>query len=243
MLIPNTASRQRRSRIPPTLAVLMMACVLLGVAGQTAFAASIRGTAGPDDLRGTMGDDDIRALDGADTVRGLDGFDDIRGGAGNDTIYMGSGASFDGDSALGGPGDDTIHGQEGRDGIGGGAGDDVLRAGPGLPDVGGAGPAGDLVGGAGDDILVGGSYRDSLEGGRGDNRMWGRVGRDFAGGLGGEPGRDWYFMGPDNDDVVIEDDGKVDHVDCGRGTDTVHLESELDPLDVFVNCERPRILQ
>ena len=97
----------------------------------------------------------------------------------------------------------------------------------------------DLSGNAGNDILVGGPQGDYLSGDKGNDQIWGGRGQDFLSAhIEGEPGRDWVFMGPDGDKVFIEDDGQVDHIDCGRGTDWVYVDFEVDPLDVFVDCER-----
>lgn len=211
-----------------------MACLFLGVPGQAALAATVRGTAGPDDLRGTMGDDRILAFAGADTVRAFDGWDEVRGGAGNDTISMGDGrAPHDflnlAEVAEGGPGHDTIFGQAGLDQLVGGGGNDVLRGGPRRDD---------LSGGDGRDALRGGPGRDFLSGDAGNDQISGGVRRDVLGpNAEGEHGRDRVFMGAGDDELFIENDGQVDHFDCGRGTDTVVLATGPDPLDVFVSCE------
>ena len=235
MLIRKSASQERHSRVPSGLAVFLMACLLVVAADQPAFSASIRGTAGPDNLRGTLGDDDVRAFGGADTVRALDGNDHITGGDGDDTIYMGPGRAIHGiipEGAAGGPGHDTIYGQGGQDSIGAGLGNDVLRGGP---------QHDELAGDDGNDTLLGGTERDFLAGDRGNDQIWGGRGRDVltpANLESNEPGRDRVFMGTDNDEVRIgEPDGQVDYIDCGRGTDRVVFDFELDPRDVYVDCE------
>ena len=45
-------------------------------------------------------------------------------------------------------------------------------------------------------------------------------------------------MGADANKVMISDDGQVDLVDCGGGTDKVFCDFDgIDPLDVHVDCE------
>jgi Ca2+-binding RTX toxin-like protein len=231
MLISKSMSQERRRRLVSSLAGLLMAYALVGGAGQAASAAVIGGTPGPDTLRGTMGDDQIRARAGADTVRAFDGHDNVSGGFGDDTIFMGDGRALHGfieEGAAGGPGRDTIYGEFGKDQLEGGSGNDVLRGGRGQ---------GDLRAGDGDDIVIGGPERDLLQDGRGDDLIRGGLGPDVLEDLGRSPGRDRLFMGAGTDRVTIDNDGQVDHIDCGRETDEVHYDGELDPRDVLVDCE------
>jgi hypothetical protein len=65
--------------------------------------------------------------------------------------------------------------------------------------------------------------------------MWGGGGRDWS--EEGNPGRDWLYLGADDDKVWVQKDGTVDLIDCGRGIGRVFIEDELDPLDEFVHCE------
>jgi hypothetical protein len=81
-------------------------------------AATITGTARPDQLTGTPGPDVILGFAGNDRIRGLGGKDVICGGKGKDKL-------------TGGKGGDRLLGQKGRDRLNGGKGRDVCRGGPG----------------------------------------------------------------------------------------------------------------
>jgi hypothetical protein len=83
-------------------------------------AATMTGTAGPDQLTGTPGPDVILGFDGKDKISGLDGKDVECGGNGKDTlkggkqkdILLGQGAK---DKLKGGGGKDTCKGGKGND--------------------------------------------------------------------------------------------------------------------------------
>ncbi len=220
----------RHSRgIALTIAVTLMTLLILGATHRTAFAAEIRGTSGPDDLRGTRGYDLIIGRGGADTIRALKGYDEVRGRGGDDTIYMGGPDRYEGDDAIGGLGQDVIYGQRGGDQLRGARDNDVLRGGGG-PDA--------LLGEAGHDLVFGGPNPDNISGSAGNDMTRAGGGRDYYFGD-DDPGRDWIYMGADRDHIEpIENDGSVDHIDCGRGHDRVNYVDGIDPLDELVDCER-----
>jgi Ca2+-binding RTX toxin-like protein len=107
------ATRIRRAGVAVTLALLLMATALAGVA----YAKIISGTPDNDYLLGTTkkdliigrrGDDYIRALAGDDLLHGGTGDDVVRGGGGNDRIYPGEGP----DIVLAGAGNDKIYARD-----------------------------------------------------------------------------------------------------------------------------------
>jgi hypothetical protein len=101
-------------------------------------AATMVGTAGPDNLVGTAGPDVILGMGGDDTISGLGGDDRLCGGGGADVLLGG-----DGDDRLrGGVGDDRLEGGPGADILKGKSGDDLLIGGDG-PDVGHGGGGSD----------------------------------------------------------------------------------------------------
>ena len=56
-------------------------------------------------------------------------------------------------------------------------------------------------------------------------------------------GQDRVFAGSGDDELKTIDDGLVDTIDCGDGTDSVTYyevdgEGGIDPLDVLVGCEQ-----
>src|SRR5262249_29540051 len=125
----------------------------------------------------------------------------IHGLGGNDIITVGSTIKAQ-VTAFGGLGNDTI--------TGGGA-SDLLYGGGGIPPrkptsitlIGILKPAYD-----GDDILKGGGGSDSLYGGTGNDHLYGQGGRDS---LFGQDGNDYLDGG---------NDGAVDRLTGGAGTDT-----------------------
>ena len=104
-------------------------------------AATMVGTAGPDNLVGTAGADVILGMGGDDTISGLGGDDRICGGGGADVL-------------LGGDGNDRLRGAGGDDRLEGGPGADILK-----------GKLGDdvLIGGDGADVGHGGGGSDSCD--------------------------------------------------------------------------------
>jgi hypothetical protein len=90
------------------------------------------------------------------------------------------------------------------------------------------------------DVLVGTSRGDVLCGLAGSDRLTGRAGADqLFGGANGDtivdgPGRD-RVSGEQGADVILSDDGHVDSIDCGRGTDRVVADRRD---RIARNCER-----
>jgi Ca2+-binding RTX toxin-like protein len=110
------------------------------------------------------------------------------------------------------PGGGTCQGTEGPDDIIGSQGVDLIDAMGGADRVRGRG---------GDDVIIGGPGSDQIFGGAGNDVI-----------VGG-PGNDQIFGGAGNDTIDAQD-GEADEIDCGRGTDTVLFDVELDQV---VNCE------
>jgi len=110
---------------------------------------------------------------------------------------------------VGTRGNDQINGTNGRDEIYGLQGNDRLN---------GRGRADYIEGGTGRDRLIGGSGGDEIYGGRGQDKVFGNDGDDY---------------------INVADDGQVDEVDCGAGTDTVVYDwNGLTDIDIIdSNCE------
>jgi Ca2+-binding RTX toxin-like protein len=137
------------------------------------------------------------------------------------------------ESVEGGDGGDTLIGTAGPNRLTGEGGKDELRGAGGNDRLVGDGGGGVFVGGGGqDDTMVGGPGDDVLEGERGDDRMFGRSGDDrFLAGR----GRDDVFGGPGSDRVRAQD-GRVDRIRCGAGTDFIRVDAMIDLLS---GCEQP----
>ena len=139
------ASRIRRAGIVVTLALLLMATAMAGVA----WAANIRcpnvpgephgcvDTAADDRMYGTPGKDDIATFRGDDTVYAYKGDDFIEGDKGDDTYYGGRGDDYlaadcdvdaycGEDEKHGGPGADHIVGNLRSEKHFGGRGNDLI---------------------------------------------------------------------------------------------------------------------
>ena len=140
----------------------------------------------------------------------------LSGGAGDDSVRPGRGA----DDIHGGPGADSVAYIDAPTGVtvtlddqpndgGAGEGDNVHS------DVENAG------GGPGDDHLEGTDGANRLDGGLG--------GADVLDGGGGAD----ILIGFAGDDTIRAEDGAVDTVDCGEGTDTI----QADPNDSLTACE------
>ena len=139
-------------------------------------AATIVGTAGPDQISGTADRDVIYAGAGDDVVGGAAKGDLICGGPGNDVISGGTG----GDALFGGDGSDLLHGNRGNDRVFGGAGErDVALGDLGDDRVnGGSGSGDEASGGLGIDIVNGGpGFGDLVSGDYGYDVMIGGGGR------------------------------------------------------------------
>ena len=217
---------------------------------------TLYGGIGADKMYGGAGNDDYYGEDGNDLFwqeATVDGDDEFFGGAGIDTltyvkrsgavtVTVGNGLADDGavgefdavdadvenvtggagnDVIVGSAADNVILGNDGDDEIYGGAGRDELRAGGGN-DI--------LVGDAGPDKLFGDAGADSLDGGAGNDTLTGGSGQDtLTGGLGTD-----QFFGESSNDIVFNNDGVAETVDCGGGAAD---DAEVDPLDTLISCE------
>jgi Ca2+-binding RTX toxin-like protein len=166
--------------------------------------------ASADEVRGTPHRDYLRAGPGGDLVRGLAGNDTLIGSRGDDEL-------------RGGPGNDVLEDDRGDDVLVGGAGHDSLDGRSGN-DV--------LIGGAGPDFVADYLGGDLIRTGRGDD--WGSI--DSRGERPHAP--TVLHLGRGDDEILVGGpDGRRDVVDCGPGDDLAEWNLELDPQDVFVDCE------
>jgi len=153
----------------------------------------------------------IMCSPGATTCQGTPQDDYITGTAGVDNIYANSGN----DTVYAEPGDDYVRGGSGRDEL---VGDAELS------------PGNDRIyGDSGDDVLSGENGSDYLNGGRDDDTIYAlrALGTNLE-------GRD-TIRGGTGDDVIYANDGVVDNIDCGTGTDEVTYDSGIDV--VAADCE------
>ena len=185
---------------------------------------TILGTAGIDFLDGDINpllEDVICGFGGDDTLNGKTENDILRGHEGNDNLDGGAGN----DKLIGGPGIDNLFDLLGNDKHKGGLGDDKVFDSDGDNRV---------YGGPGNDSITTGDGNDMIRGGPG-----GEVGNEesiFAGGgdntVRGGKGADFIDAGSDDDTVYsMHDDGEIDTIICGDGTDTVYyrIEDDVDP--------------
>ncbi|MBW6438249.1 hypothetical protein KZ829_31435 [Actinoplanes hulinensis] len=213
---------------------------------------------GDDFLVGDTGHDTLVAGAGNDYLNGGNGNDLEYGGDGDDTLSQGNETTAtDADRLSGGAGSDMVSysgrqkalsadadgvtGDDGRSGEGdtiisaeyivGGLGDDRLS---------GTAGADHLSGLAGNDVILGNGGDDLIEDYAGVNRLDGGAGDDvIRGGRGNEvlfggPGADQLFGDAGDDHLDGAQDGTVDSLDGGPGTDDCVLNSDPDTL---VNCE------
>lgn len=173
----------------------------------------------------------VDAGKGSDSVIGGRGNDTLKGGPGNDTL-------------IGNDGNDVIDGAKGRDNMTGGAGRDLLdyRTRTAdltviLSDLANNGEAGEndiattsfeiVRGGAGNDTLgttssrgvtlIGMAGNDTLTGGRGNDALDGGAGLDV-------------MEGNNGDDDFYAQDGLIETLRGGAGTDTVLQKDKKDKL-------------
>jgi hypothetical protein len=192
-----------------TRAVLLLPVTLLALAAPAAASTHIIGTDGADRLFGTGSRDWIQARPGDDVFAGLAGSDYLVGDAGKDEVRGGPGN----DEMYGGRGGDRLSGGPGKDSLDGEQGRDVVR------------------GGADDDFLADYDDGDLLFAGAGD---------DHAVVASNDPGMKavtQLHLGAGNDEVLVQDDGRLDLIDCGPGDDVAEWVTTLDPDDQYVNCE------
>ena len=206
----------------------------------------------PDVLAGGEGHDSIEGRDGSDILTGMAGADSVDGGHGLDTVAGGGGSQDPGDlgdDLVGGTGDDTLVGGDGNDLMHADQGADLITGGEGLDTVSystytipvtvdpdnvtyddGAEGEGDrvtptvenVIGGAGADTLAGNAAANEIRGGDGADQIDGLAGADA-------------LFGEGDDDTVRSQDGAVDSVDCGAGTDTAIVDAG----DARTGCELP----
>jgi Ca2+-binding RTX toxin-like protein len=108
-------------------------------------------------------------------------------------------------------GDDTVNGNGAHDEIHGGGGNDTLN---------GNADGDTFFGDGGGDTLVGGDGEDNFSGGRGPDTINAAF-NDTVHPTGFE-----VSVGGRGDDHIYADDGQVDHIGCGDGTDVVDRDSQ-----------------
>ena len=192
---------------------------------------------GDDDIFGGKGNEEIWAGDGNDIIRGEDGNDWMHGQDGNDRLEGGKGDDMlfgekGNDILLGGDGHDMLDGGDGNDEMWGGSGDDVLIGGKGDDWMHGQSGNDELDGGDGNDMIFGEDGNDAIFAGAGDDMVDGGKGNDR---IEGDDGKD-NIKGGEGDDLIVgydavsiktgdttvhEDDGSDDHIDGGKGNDTI----------------------
>ena len=122
-------TRIRRAAVAVALA-LLMATALAGAA----WAATLVGTAGPDEIAGTSKAETIYGLDGVDYLSGRGAGDELYSGRGRDLLFgrfgpdyivggRGQERLYGGPGMLGGPGNDRIEAADGQH--------DLIDCGPG----------------------------------------------------------------------------------------------------------------
>jgi Ca2+-binding RTX toxin-like protein len=122
------AKRIRQAVVAVALA-LLIATALAGVA----WAATLVGTAGPDQLHGSSEVDTIYGLDGSDSLSGRGAGDELYGGRGRDILL----GRFGPDYIVGGRGEERLYGGPG---LVGGNGNDRIEAADGQHDLIDCGP-------------------------------------------------------------------------------------------------------
>lgn len=123
-------------------------------------------------------------------------------------------------------GKDTVHGRGGDDHVNGGQGNDVL--------MGDAGATAQYL--DGNDYIYGGDENDRLYGYGGSDYLSGSYDDDTI------DAQEWSTQkgtdtvkGGTGGDVIYANDGVVDNIDCGEGTDEATYDSGIDV--VAANCE------
>jgi len=221
--------------------------VLVGTSGKD----TIRGSAADNKIYGGRSADRLFGYDGNDLIRAGTGRDALAGGGGNDLLYGDEAADLmygqDGadqlhgatapDAMSGGAGDDQLFGESGDDRMSGGDGNDALDGGFGRDKM--SGDAGDdtINAGQAGDELHGGPGNDRLDGGSAEDTLYGDEGDDY---LQGGSARDQIYAGPGDDTVnAVEPVGALSEgvIDCGPGTDTVHVDRRDLRATRFSGCE------
>jgi Ca2+-binding RTX toxin-like protein len=171
---------------------------LVGTPGKDRLAG---GSKGPHVINGDGGGDKIFGGPFNDRLLGEWGGDDVYGRGGDDVIAGGSG----GDILVGAAGNDSVTGGFGGDKISGGDGDDFLD---------GEAAGDDIDAGAGNDTVHGGSGTDQIVAGPGNDT----VHSDSSG--------DYIYAGEGNDVVYVNNGSAVNMVDCGVGSDVLHINPQ-----------------
>jgi Ca2+-binding RTX toxin-like protein len=143
-------------------------------------------------------------------------------------VLLAAAPSYAADHITGTSADDHLTGTSGRDVIAGGRGDDVLLGRDGNDD---------LDGSSGDDRLSGGRGRDFLAAYVGSDLLKGGAGNDLAALGAGSAGGSRLRLGPGHDEVLVQDNGRPDLIDCGPGRDLAEWVTTRDPADRYVGCE------
>lgn len=172
-----------------------------GLGGSDRFenSTSISSTA-----RGGSGDDRLTGGSGSDRLYGERGMDILRGGIGDDRLSGSDGA----DILLGGTGDDSLDGGSGRDILIGGVGGDRLD------------------GGNSGDILVGGTtFHDDSNGRLQRIRSTWNSGREYEDRVASISSSSIVSLIVQD---TVSDDGHVDQLEGGSGSDWAFLSGEFD---------------
>ena len=128
------------------------------------------------------------------------------GPPGNDYIIGTPGNDQGAGSLCGGVGDDYILGRAGHDSIDGGAGRDTIL-GEGENDL--------IRGGAGTDYIYGGDGNDNIRGGADSDYMYGEAGNDSIDAVNGDNGAiDYVYCGPGSDTAIVAVEDYVDASSC-----------------------------
>ncbi len=180
---------------------------------------SVVGDSGNDSILTGSGNDSILGGAGKNYLYGMNGNDRIRGGGGFDYAEGGEGI----DRIYGRGGSDNLHGNNGVDVI---YGDDDA-SGTGNDTLYGDSSNDKLYGYGGNDELYGGNQNDSLFGGSGNDKLLGNAGNDT---LDGGEGNDSMF-GLDGDDTFYANDGFLDQVVGGSGTNKADADAQESALE------------
>ena len=123
-------------------------------------------------------------------------------------------------------GDQTIYALGGNDRVIAGADGDTVYGAAGIDN---------LMSLDGDDTVFGGSDGDRIEVGGGSDTAYGGRGSDeFLLGIGDSAGTTDRGYGGGGNDTIEANDGNVDVIDCGKGTDRVYYDVGTDTIK---NCE------
>ena len=225
---------------------------------------SLNGEADNDVINGHAGNDVSDGGTGNDSVNNDAGDDELVGGDGNDTLRCGGGADeahggLNNDSIIGGIGNDSLYGDAGNDTVDGGGGNDLIDGGADSDDLNGGGGSDIVVGAAGNDNVQGGAERDLLIGGAGADNVVGNADEDIL--IAGTTSHDnnesnlnaimttWNGGSGYSTrvaalqvsllvaDVTVFDDGAVDTLVGGAGTDWFLFNNDAGPTKDIVDIK------